>query len=153
MSRDSVVYLLFTLCLAVWFGLIISAPLLHSMGHDTLAELNYYPFSYACHQLPDRSFLISNYKLGVCSRCTGIYLGMLISGLSFPLLRGIGNRKLPSKWILAIAMTPLVLDGATQFVGLRVSTNILRFSTGLLFGFALTLYILPVLFELVAKRR
>lgn len=40
-------------------------------------------------------------------------------------------------WEYSLAMVPMIVDGATQYLNLRESNNWLRLSTGLLFGVGL----------------
>lgn len=42
---------------------------------------------------------------------------------------------------IAISLAvPAIVDGGTQFIGLRESNNILRFITGLLLGFGIVIF-------------
>lgn len=149
-------YLVFLTVISAWCLLILTAPHLAYVGEKGWSDLNYMFFSYpVCHQKPERSFFIFEHKLGVCSRCSGIYFSMLLSTLLYPIIWGIGNRKTPSKWLLIAGMIPIGLDGLTQLVGLRESNNILRVVTGLFFGFILPFYLIPTFNELflMAERR
>lgn len=100
-----------------------------------------------CHQLPERTFEIGGHLLCVCARDTGIYIGILV-GL---LLVVMGRRERsgpPSLYLILAMILPLILDGSTQALGLRTSTNQLRLVTGLLFGTAISpflVYLLPLL--------
>ena len=40
-------------------GLIFGAPLAQSAGHQGFAFTVYHAFSYACHQLPERSYYLA----------------------------------------------------------------------------------------------
>ena len=85
--------------------------------------------------------------MGVCARCTGIWASLMLFGfIATPLLY---LRKLPqirARW-LAIAIVPLVLDGATQFLGLRESTNEFRMITGIIAGAAIVWFVYPRLWD------
>jgi uncharacterized membrane protein len=102
-----------------------------------------------CHQLPERSFFLFGHKLAVCSRCTGIYFGALISTLVYPLPLKVDNIKTPGKWLLICSLIPLGLDGGIQMITSYESNNLLRFVTGVIFGSVLPLYLLPVYNEIV----
>ncbi len=92
------------------------------------------PFRLLCHGLESRSLLIAGEAMPICSRCTAIYVGMLV---------GIGTGLTAlSRWQIALPgwgafllASPMILDGVTQLVGLRESTNELRIVTGLVAGF------------------
>jgi len=76
----------------------------------------------------------------ICARCFGIYLGMSLGILIF-LAFGLWLRKASPVWI-ALASAPLIIDGGTQLLALRESTNQLRLATGLLAGAAFILWAL-----------
>lgn len=84
-----------------------------------------------CHRLPERSFHIGKYGFPLCSRCTGIFIGIITSLILIQLSFGL-------PFIASLLLiTPLIFDGFLQLLNLKESNNILRFSTGLLFGLAL----------------
>jgi uncharacterized membrane protein len=84
---------------------------------------------YLCHQKPERSFFYKEKQFPVCSRCTGIVIGaaagFVLASLTQPTL------------IFVLGFIPLIIDGTTQYYGLRTSNNTLRFVTGLLCGFSI----------------
>ncbi|MBN2013808.1 MAG: DUF2085 domain-containing protein [Candidatus Altiarchaeota archaeon] len=147
-SKKLLIYLFFLSPLAVWFSLIVLAPYLASVGCPFSGFL-YFFFSETCHQLPGRSFFLYGFKLAVCARCTGIYLGALVSTLFYPFFLPVDNKKTPGKFLLLFSLIPLGLDGGIQLLTAYESTNLLRFFTGLVFGGVLPLYLLPVYNELV----
>jgi uncharacterized membrane protein len=78
----------------------------------------------------------------VCSRCAGIYLGLLTGAL----LPGAGCLRPAAGWLTrharAVAVgaaLPMLLDVATQDLGLRASWHPARLVTGWLLGVGLTL--------------
>lgn len=83
-----------------------------------------------CHAVPERSFFIGKYQLPICSRCTGIFLGILISAI----LMNYVNIPI---WLSLLFVSPLVADGFLQLLNIRTSNNLMRLFTGLLFGLAL----------------
>lgn len=87
-----------------------------------------------CHQKADRSFFINGNQMPFCVRCTAIWLG-LVFGISMLIFYKFElNEK---SFILIIsAITPLLIDGLGQFIGLWISINIIRFITGFLAGLA-----------------
>ena len=84
----------------------------------------------------------------VCVRCTGIYFGFLIGTIVYPFIIGFKTRDTPHRWILIVALLPLGIDGFTQLIGLRESTNDLRIITGMFFGMLTAFFIVPVFFQI-----
>jgi len=141
-------HIIFLLSALLLFIPTLTAPYLAHLGHENLSELNYRLYATACHQRPERSFHVYGHKMAVCARCFGVYLGMALGALLYPLVWRRGD--MPSRWIILAALTPLALDGGTQLLGLRESTNWLRAATGLLFGAAVPYYLIPA-FEAVLR--
>ncbi|MBI2665412.1 DUF2085 domain-containing protein [Candidatus Woesearchaeota archaeon] len=84
-----------------------------------------------CHRNKDRSINFLGLGKLLCSRCLGIFLGG-ITGASFHFFGYL------IKLTLAILFAiPLLIDGFTQYFGLRESNNMLRLSTGFIFGISL----------------
>jgi uncharacterized membrane protein len=111
--------------------------LLHWMGYGL------------CHQLPERSFFGGGIQAPVCARDTGIYLGVITSVILISFLhRGSRPTGLPTKvgWAtIAVMIGVMALDGTSQYLGLRASTNELRLITGLTSGFAVGAIITPMI--------
>jgi len=139
-----------TLAIAV-LGAIIGAPLIQSSGHAAFAFKIYRAFSFVCHQIPERSFHLAGYKFAVCSRCTGIYSGLALATLSYPVLRSLKQTITPSLIWLFLAVTPLVIDWSLGYFSIWQNNHLSRFSTGALFGATAVFYILPGLIELSLK--
>ena len=93
---------------------------------------------YFCHQRPDRSFFIRGHQLPVCSRCTGIIIG---AGSYMIYLYFTPTVYDYNMLILCILLQlPYIIDGTTQYWGLRESNNILRLITGLLGGVGVVMF-------------
>jgi uncharacterized membrane protein len=136
---------LFNLTFGVYAGLPILAPLLISMGQMRSANLIYFAYQFVCHQMPSRSFFVGRFQVAICQRDLALYGGACIAGLLFALVR---NRLRPLPifvWLVLIA--PLILDGLTQVLGLRLSTWQLRTFTGLLASGATVWLVYPYLEE------
>lgn len=82
----------------------------------------------ACHRMPERSLFFRGRQLPVCARCTG----MLAGYLAYPLFLT-GVLSIGFWWALALNL-PAFVDGTTQALGMRESTNGLRLATGLVSG-------------------
>jgi uncharacterized membrane protein len=121
---------------------IVSSPLAASTGHAGPLMLANRMFSPYCHQSPERSIFVLGWKMPVCARCFGIYVGMLLGSILYALPRG--ARGSPPAWILLAAAAPLCADGFMQLTGFWASNNPLRLATGLIFGFSLPFYLIPV---------
>jgi len=110
----------------LWFVGIFAAPYLtHISEHYSFL---YYIYSFVCHQDPARSFHLWGYKLGVCSRCTGIYSGALFFILAFPFWKP----KLNARNVIILFVPLLVGKLMEKITGF--STNVERFISGFPFG-------------------
>jgi len=83
------------------------------------------------------------YKTALCERDIGIYVGILVAGLVYGVIRNRrGVNPLPLKYWFLLGIVPIALDGGTQLISqlgifpfpARESTPFLRTATGLLFG-------------------
>lgn len=137
--------LVFNLTFGIYAGLPVLAPLLALWGQLRLANLIYFVYQFLCHQMPSRCFFIGRFQVGICQRDLALYGGACLAGLLFALMRD-RARPLPIPvWVVLIA--PLVVDGATQLLGLRLSTWQLRSVTGVLASGATVWLVYPYLEE------
>jgi len=83
-----------------------------------------------CHQMPERSWILFGVQAPLCIRCCAILLGSLAAAFYV-----FSRYRLPSPRLSALLASPLLLDVATQMVGLHDGSNGLRFATGASFGF------------------
>jgi len=92
-----------------------------------------------CHSRPDRSLCYRGRYFGLCARCTGMYLGGILTVLSFPLWAGLFT---PEVRLVGgtLLLLPSGIDGTTQLLGERESTNKLRIVTGLFLGVGVVLF-------------
>lgn len=135
--------LVFNVVFGLYAGLPVLAPLLMSWGQDRLANVIYFVYRYLCHQMPLRSFFIGRFQVALCQRDLALYGGACLAGLVFGLVRE-RVRPLPLRvWVILIS--PLVLDGVTQLLGLRMSTWLLRTATGVLASGATVWLVYPYL--------
>lgn len=132
-----------------WVVLIVAAPLLKSAGNWEISESIFEFFSYLCHQLPARSLKIQSESLAVCSRCFGVYFGLLAGAALYPLMRPIDQiDPLPRIWLF-IALIPIVIDWSLGVFGVWENTHASRFVTGMLLGGVCAVYIISALIEIV----
>jgi len=81
-----------------------------------------------CHQRADRSYFIKGCQFPVCSRCMGLWVGYIIFVVSSWLYA-------PSAYVSVLFMLIMFGDWLLQRFGIRESTNIRRFITGILCGY------------------
>jgi uncharacterized membrane protein len=147
----SVIFIFFVL-FSLWILLQLLAPLALPKGsvsdlsglvaisdnEDTINDMDLpWGFVYSagdrlCHQKAERSFFINDNQMPFCSRCTAIWLGLVI-GLGFMVFYKI---QLNEKFLFAIllSLVPIGVDGIGQLFGFWESTNVIRVITGLLVG-------------------
>lgn len=128
----------------LWLSLLVATPYLASRGHTLFSGLLYTFFSNFCHQRPERSLFFFGEQVPVCTRDVAIYVAAFISSIAYPWFKPLCTTKMPSKWYLVVFLLPTALDGGTQLLGLRESTNVLRFVTGFWAGLVVPFYFLPL---------
>lgn len=104
-------------------------------------------FKYFCHQKPERSFHINNHKFPVCARCTGFYISIIIYIILA--MNIVITYNITTTIIAIILITPTIVDGTTQYFGLRESNNTLRFITGLMGGIGLMIIVKTLKFMFI----
>lgn len=143
--------LLFFILISLWVvGIFIEVIIPQS---DNLAFL--YPYlkifySHVCHQQPEKMLAINDINLLVCSRCTGIYLGSLLSSiilLFVPVIK-INNIK-----YLIFSAAPMFIDVILYSSGVYSYSRELALFSGILFGIAGIIYIYNGLQILLAEKR
>ncbi|WP_437481775.1 DUF2085 domain-containing protein [Sorangium sp. So ce1014] len=85
-----------------------------------------------CHRMPGRSLALEGVVMPLCSRCAGIFAGVAAgAAIARP-------RLAMATWrpILIGLSALMVLDVATQDLGLRPVWHATRLATGLAFGYA-----------------
>ena len=108
-----------------------------------------------CGRIPGHSFIIGGRLLPLCARCTGTYLGVLLGFCGLAALRRWRASDLPPGEVLASLVSFIVLwgiDGLNSFLSLLPNVpqlyephNLLRLTTGVLQGLALSIIVYPVL--------
>lgn len=94
-------------------------------------------FHAVCHQLPERSFSLGGVPIAVCHRCTGIYAGLFLGALLFPLVvRFDVWLWTQARWLLTLSLVPMAIDWGGDALGLFVNTPLSQAATGLVFGAA-----------------
>lgn len=147
-GRFAVIYTLIAAGLGLWcIGFIAAPRLIESGGVQSMTAIMLrYFYSFICHQNPDRSFHFMGHALAVCARCTGIYFGMLLGGLSFPVTgTWLHKNRAWIKWgCLAIAAN--LIEYAMSVLGIMESL-FLRAGTGLILGFWIACFALMAIYS------
>lgn len=133
---------------SVWVLLIVAAPLLKANDLSSVSSPLYHFFSYICHQIPERSFHVAGEQFGVCSRCFGVYFGLVAGFVIYPLWRNIAEiEPLPRFWLFA-SMIPIGIDWSLTVFGIWENNHFSRFVTGMILGVACATYIVPAIVEI-----
>ena len=88
-------------------------------------------YSLVCHQETNKLISEGNFHTMVCARCTGIYLGALVSSLTLFFISLPG--KLNIKYLLLSAI-PMIMDIIFYTTGLYQYSKIIALATGFLSG-------------------
>jgi uncharacterized membrane protein len=120
------------------------------------------PFRIACHGIPSRCLALWGTKMPICARCTAIYIGLFAGVVLFMLFAAVRTWRGAGLWdlerdekvlrtVMFAAALPLAIDGITQALRLRESTNDLRLVTGMLAGVTFGVWVLSAV-ERPARR-
>lgn len=107
-----------------------------------------------CHQLPSHTIFFNGRPLVVCARDTGIYFGFAVSFFYLLLAEPKKPNKFPPLHVIITAclfVLMMILDGLTSYLNLRETSNQIRLATGLMTGFALAVFVFPLLNSLACK--
>ena len=104
------------------------------------------------HWTPDRAIWIGGHTLSWDARCAGIYAGFAL-GAAYQLAADWRAWRVPSAGsllVVALFALPLFADVLSLMLSLRAPSNDLRFLTGLLFGGALSIALVPAAMSLAS---
>lgn len=126
----------------------VAATVLPALSPGGVGGPVYSFFSYICHQIPDRSMHIDGHPLAVCSRCFGVYFGLLAGLAAYPLWRRVDEiEPLPRTWLF-LSLVPIGIDWSLTVFGIWENTHLSRFLTGTILGSACAIYIVPAAVEI-----
>lgn len=117
---------------------------------DLVLKKPFLSLIFGCHNMCNRTFKLINHFLPICSRCTGIFIGLYLSFIRILLDYNF--------LISTLLMLPLILDGLIQLKTSYMSNNIRRLFTGVLFGigsiefFLWMVYINQYIFEFIQNQ-
>lgn len=134
---------------SIWVALIVFAPLLQANGISQFSSPIYHFFSYICHQMPERSFHLAGHQMAVCSRCFGVYFGLLAGIVIYPFFRSIDETEPVARVWLILSLIPITVDWSLTVFGIWENTHVSRVVTGMILGFACAVFIVPALVEVV----
>ena len=107
------------------------------------------PIPSGCHNLPERSFFYNGNIFPICSRCTGVSIGLIIGYLFlvlFLVINNFSNITFTNILLFGLASSiPMGIDWGIQFYFKIISNNLRRFVTGFICGFGfgfISLYLL-----------
>ncbi|NYZ79081.1 DUF2085 domain-containing protein [Candidatus Micrarchaeota archaeon] len=142
---EFVFYVCFFL-VSAYLTLVLLSPLLIQSDNRILLGIgaaSYISNILMCHQLPERSLELFGQYMPICSRDTGLFLGVFIACVA-----SFYSRRLPSilksSWLAVLSVVPLGIDGLIQLLGFWESTNDIRLATGLFAGFCISYYTVNV---------
>lgn len=131
-----------------WVSLILFAPIAQFEGWTSLSNPIYKFFGYLCHQMPSRSLHIFEHHFAVCSRCFGVYFGLVFGFVIYPFIRKIEEiEPFPRIWLF-LSLIPIGIDWSLGVFGIWENMHLSRFLTGLILGTACAVFIIPALVEL-----
>ena len=131
-----------------WVFAIVLAPVAKVNEFTALSSPLYHFFGFICHQISARSFHVEGEPFAVCSRCFGVYFGLLFGFAIYPLWRNIEDiNPLPRFWLF-LSLIPISVDWSLTIFGIWENTHLSRFVTGLILGVACATYIVPAIVEI-----
>ncbi|MHB1481338.1 MAG: DUF2085 domain-containing protein [Bellilinea sp.] len=114
-----------------------------------------------CHRIEARSFFIGDRQTPLCARCSGMYLGMLVS-LIYLLRYGRRTEFPPLKITLPLSLffVAFGVDGLNSYIqffpnapALYQPTNLLRLITGTGLGMMVPVFLVPVFHQIMWTER
>jgi len=146
--RAFTVWGVFAFIAAVWIFLILLAPVAETYNLNNVSNPLYNFFSYICHQIDSRSFHLENHAFAVCSRCFGVYFGLLTGFIVYPFLRPVERTEAFPRFWLFLAMIPMAIDWTLGIFDIWENTHFSRLLTGLILGAACAIFIIPALIDI-----
>lgn len=108
-------------------------------GGNSLTHWTHRMMSPVCHQMPDRSFFLGGEQMAVNTRCFGVFTGFLAGWLVIPV---VGRYTVEKRWpltLLVVAVVVQIIDVSGNIFQIWENTNLSRFITGTLPGFAISM--------------
>ena len=148
-SQATWVWVTASVVVVAWITAIVVAPLFLSNGSASASSPIFAFFSYICHQIPERSLSLAGHPMAVCSRCFGVYIGLLGGILVYPLWRRVDEiEPIPRFWLF-LSLIPIAVDWSLTAFGIWENTHLSRLVTGAILGGVCATYVVPALVEIV----
>jgi uncharacterized membrane protein len=148
-TQASRIWLATLVAVFVWAALMVAAPLLQSAGFPKISSPLYTFFSYICHQISDRSLHIAGHQMAVCTRCFGVYFGLVAGIAVYPLWRPVAEIDPIARIWLFLSLIPITIDWSLTVFGIWENTHVSRFVTGMILGVGCATFIVPALVEII----
>ncbi len=100
-----------------------------------------------CHQIPERTLSFSALIMPICSRCSGIYIGFVISTLVLFTMHRKRQSLIAPVYVVIIFIVFIffaAIDGILSYFGIYETNNLLRLLTGYMAGIALAAIVMPL---------
>lgn len=123
-------HLLLTIFGGIFVMFALLAPITAKIGLESLSLFFYSIFSPICHQNAQSSYHLFGKTFGCCSRCIGIYSGLLVYGL---VMLRYNKIKLTYPKVLLL-FAPMIFGRTLAVSGLYRENNFSKSITGFLFG-------------------
>lgn len=108
-----------------------------------------YNYSIVCHTEPNKLFVLGSFSTLVCSRCTGIYFGSLLSII----ILLFGFNKIVNTKLLFYSSVPMFLDVLLYSTNVYYYSTYIALFTGLLLGSVGFIYIHNSIIVLLNKEK
>ncbi len=131
----------------IWTAIIVTAiiaPLLMAISPKA-GVLLYSALKPLCHQADGRCYHLGTFKMGLCTRCTGVFFGLAVFGWIALIFRP--RREMKFTYFV-LTLLPLAIDGFGNLFELWSTGNNIRMVTGLIFAFGIVFWTYPFIFNL-----
>ncbi len=127
-----------------------------ALGLDKASTILWDILSPLCHQHFDRSLTLLGWQMGLCARCSAIFIFSFLAGAVIALKPGLADRKLPA-YMFAFAGFIVLIAEKSLTLALQIDFHTsIRMLVGALYGAGVAVLFVRVAGDLVAwltKRR
>lgn len=134
----------------LWCAGFVTAAL---VSNDKFTGILFAIYEPVCHQLSGHSFHIGGSPLAVCTRCSAIYSAFLLGVIIFPAIRTYQLKFTTYRYYIILLTLPMIIDVIASWTTGYTSTTFTRVFSGGLFGFGISLLIVPMFIEAIQQIR